>query len=37
LSQPNSLTVTRYSSRNSTVRDHAMITDHHRNRRSPQL
>jgi hypothetical protein len=37
LSQLKRLIVTRYSSRNGTVRDHAMVTDQHRNRRSPQL
>src|SRR3954463_1667774 len=34
-SQPNSLTVIRYCSRNTTVRDHVMITLCHGRRRSP--
>jgi hypothetical protein len=36
-SQPNSLIVIRYSSRNNTVHDHVMITWCHRITRSPHV
>jgi hypothetical protein len=36
-SQPNSLSVMRYSSRTSTADDHAMRTQDRRNHRSPHL
>jgi hypothetical protein len=35
-SQPNTVTEIRYRSRNSTVRDHVMITGMQRNTRSPR-
>jgi hypothetical protein len=34
-SQPNTVTAIRYSSRNSTARDHAMITGMQRNTKPP--